>query len=56
MWLSLFIVLIIIVVLVLLSFPYKDGYQRAYTELTNAGMGKKKAKIVSTILAFIYIF
>lgn len=57
MWLSLFIVLIVIAVLILLfSITYKDGYQRAYKELTDSGMSKNKAKIISRIIAFIYVF
>ncbi len=57
MWLNLSIIFIIIViVLALLSISYRDGYRRAYSELTNTGMSSKKARIMSSILAFFYIF
>ena len=57
MWVSLFIAFIIImVVILLLSISYRDGYHRAYVELTESGMSHKKAKVISSIMAFFYIF
>lgn len=57
MWVNLSIILIIIVlIMALLSIPYRDGYRRAYIELTDAGMSNRKAKIISSVFAFFYIF
>lgn len=57
MWVNISIILIIIVIFIaLLSIPYRDGYRKAYIELTDAGMGNRKAKIISSVFAFFYIF
>lgn len=57
MWLSLFIVFIIITILILLlSVSYRDGYHRVYVELKDSGMSHRKAKVISSIMAVFYIF
>lgn len=52
----LIILVIVIVIIALLSIPYVDGYRRAYEELTYKGMSHRKAKVISSVWAFIYIF
>lgn len=52
----LIILVIVIAVMALLSIPYVDGYRRAYAELTYKGMSHRKAKAISLVWGFIYIF
>ncbi|WP_419154235.1 hypothetical protein [Weissella viridescens] len=56
MWFWIGVVCVLFTTVWLLSIPYKDGYHRAYSELTAKGMREGKAKLISSILGVLYIF